>query len=168
MEEMEDQLAKMEDRGLSGELDGFNAQVSRLRKEAAAWFRYYDQLDDVACELEENENGFFSTTKPGFFTCWKNALAGCCNEAQLLREYCLQVRELFQAEIDIRQNRIMKILTIVTTIFLPLSLLAGWYGMNFTGMPELTWKYGYPAVIAVSILVVAVCLWIMKKKNFGK
>lgn len=88
------------------------------------------------------------------------------NEAQLLREYCLQVRELFQAEIDIRQNRIMKILTIVTTIFLPLSLLAGWYGMNFTGMPELTWKYGYPAVIAVSILVVAVCLWIMKKKKF--
>ena len=88
------------------------------------------------------------------------------NEAQLLREYCLQVRELFQAEIDILQNRIMKILTIVTTIFLPLSLLAGWYGMNFTGMPELTWKYGYPAVIAVSILVVAVCLWIMKKKKF--
>ena len=38
--------------------------------------------------------------------------------------------------------------------------------MNFTGMPELTWKYGYPAVIAVSILVVAVCLWIMKKKKF--
>lgn len=59
----------------------------------------------------------------------------------------------------------MKILTIVTTIFLPLSLLAGWYGMNFTGMPELTWKYGYPAVIAVSILVVAVCLWIMKKEK---
>ena len=88
------------------------------------------------------------------------------NEAQLLREYCLQVRELFQAEIDIRQNRIMKILTIVTTIFLPLSLLAGWYGMNFTGMPELTWKYGYPTVIAVSILVVTVCLWIMKKKKF--
>ena len=60
----------------------------------------------------------------------------------------------------------MKILTIVTTIFLPLSLLAGWYGMNFTGMPELTWKYGYPTVIAVSILVVTVCLWIMKKKKF--
>ena len=39
---MEDQLAQMEDRGLSGELDGFNAQVSRLRKEAAAWFRYYE------------------------------------------------------------------------------------------------------------------------------
>ncbi len=47
-------------------------------------------------------------------------------EAQALREYGIQVRELFQAEIDIRQNRIMKILTIVTTIFLPLPLVAGW------------------------------------------
>lgn len=87
-------------------------------------------------------------------------------EAQTLREYGLQVRELFQAEIDIRQNRIMKILTIVTTIFLPLSLVAGWYGMNFVGMPALTWKYGYPVAIIVSVLIVLICLWIMKKKKF--
>ena len=88
------------------------------------------------------------------------------DEAQLQREYCLQVRELFQAEVDIRQNRIMKILTIVTTLCLPLSLVAGWYGMNFSGMPELEWKYGYPAVIAVSVLIVGLSLWIMKKKKF--
>ena len=85
---------------------------------------------------------------------------------KLLREYCLQVQTMFQAEIDLRQNRTMKILTVVTTIFLPLSLLAGWYGMNFTGMPELTWKYGYPAAIAVSVGIVILSLWICKKKKF--
>ena len=84
----------------------------------------------------------------------------------MLREYGMQIRELFQAEIDIRQNRIMKILTIVTTIFLPLTLVAGWYGMNFVHMPALTWQYGYPAVIVVSVAVVLVCLWVMKKKKF--
>ena len=88
------------------------------------------------------------------------------DDAQLLREYCLQVRELFQTEVEIRQNRIMKALTLVTTLCLPLSLVAGWYGMNFTGMPELGWKYGYPAVIVVSVLIVSLCLWIMKKKKF--
>ena len=66
--------------------------------------------------------------------------------ARTLREYVLQVRELFQAEIDIRQNRIMKTLAIVTTIFLPLSLVAGWNGMNFVDMLKLRWRYGYPAV----------------------
>ena len=54
---------------------------------------------------------------------------------------------------DIAQNRIMKLLTIVTTIFMPLSLIAGWYGMNFTNMPELDWAYGYPAVIALCVVV---------------
>ena len=72
-------------------------------------------------------------------------------ESQLLRESCTQVQSLFQSEIDIRQNRIMQILTIVTTIFLPLTLLVGWYGMNFSGMPELHWKYGYPAIIFLLI-----------------
>ncbi len=43
----------------------------------------------------------------------------------------------------------MSILTVVTTIFLPLTLIAGWYGMNFPGMPEFEWKYGYPAVIVI-------------------
>ena len=59
----------------------------------------------------------------------------------------------------------MKTLTIVTTIFLPLSLLAGWYGMNFAYMPELRWKYGYPAVIGVSLLIILGSLWLWKKKK---
>ena len=166
LEELEDQLSQMEDRGLAGELENFNPQLSQLRREAIGWFRYYSQLDDVACELEENDNGIFSDGELRLFHILEKRLGRLRDEAQLLREYCLQVRELFQAEIDIRQNRIMKILTIVTTICLPLSLLAGWYGMNFEGMPELTWRYGYPAVIAAGALIVAICLWIMKKKKF--
>ena len=73
---------------------------------------------------------------------------------------------MFQSEIDIKQNRIMQILTIVTTVFLPLSLIVGWYGMNFAHMPELHWKYGYPMVIAVSSAVVVINLIICKKKKF--
>ena len=73
---------------------------------------------------------------------------------------------MFQAEVDIRQNRTMRILTIVTTIFLPLTLIAGWYGMNFVRMPELPWKYGYPVVVLVSVVTVVVSIIICKKKKF--
>ena len=166
LEELEDQLSKLEDQGLAGELEGFNPRLSQLRREAIGWFRYYSQLDDMVCELEGSDSGVFSEGELRLFHMLEKRLGRLRDEAQLLREYCLQVRELFQAEIDIRQNRIMKILTIVTTICLPLSLLAGWYGMNFAGMPELTWKYGYPAVIIIGALIVAICLWIMKKKKF--
>ena len=59
----------------------------------------------------------------------------------------------------------MTVLTVVTSIFLPLTLIAGWYGMNFRYMPELKWRYSYPIVIAISIVIVVVCLiWFKRKK----
>ena len=166
LEELEDQLTQLEDEALAGRLESLNGRLRQLRVESAGWLRYYTQLGDAACELEENDNAFFTENELRLFHILEMRLGRLRDEAQLLREHCLQVRELLQAEIDIRQNRIMKTLTIVTTICLPLSLLAGWYGMNFAGMPELTWEYGYPAVIAAGAGIVAVCLWIMKRKKF--
>lgn len=166
LEELEDQLSLLEDQVLSGQLEQFTAPISRLRRELMHWFRYYSQLDDVVCELEEDDADLFSEHEHRLFHLLSHRLGRLRDDAQLLREYCLQVRELFQTEVDVRQNRIMKTLTVVTTLFLPLSLVAGWYGMNFAGMPELGWKYGYPAVIVVSVLIVILSLWIMKKKKF--
>ena len=166
LEKLEDRIEALEDRVLADELDGFSAPMTALRKETSAWFRYYSQLDDVACELRENENGFFSDGEQLLFRMFEDRVIRLREESQLLRESCTQVQSLFQAEIDIRQNRIMQILTIVTTIFLPLTLLVGWYGMNFAGMPELTWKYGYPVIVVVSIVIVGISLWVCKRKKF--
>ena len=84
----------------------------------------------------------------------------------MLREYAVQVQEVYQSELGIRQNHIMKILTTVTTVCLPLSLIAGWYGMNFTHMPELSAPYAYFILIGVCILIVAVEIWYFKKKGW--
>ncbi len=166
LQTLEEHLTDIEDQILDGTIEGLDSEMSGVRKEAIRWLRYYTQLGDMVCTLQENELGLFQDSELRQFRMVEKRVGRLENEAQTLREYGVQVRELFQAEIDIRQNRIMKILTIVTTIFLPLSLVAGWYGMNFTGMPELTWKYGYPVVIGVSVLIVLFCLWIMKKKKF--
>ena len=78
----------------------------------------------------------------------------------------MQLRDLYKAHIDIKQNRIMTVLTVVTTIFMPLTLIVGWYGMNFRFMPELKWKWGYPVVITISVLIVSGSLWFFKKKKW--
>ena len=166
IEKIEDRIEALEDQVLAHELDDFSAPMTALRKETMAWFRYYSQLDDVACELRENENGFFTDSEQLLFHMFEDRVIRLREESQLLRESCAQLQSLFQAEIDTRQNHIMQILTIVTTIFLPLTLLVGWYGMNFVGMPELTWKYGYPVVVIVSIVTVGISLWVCKKKKF--
>lgn len=166
LQKLEDDMDQMEEQILSGELDQFNPRMNTLRKEIIRWLRYYTQLDDMVCEFQENETALFRDSELQMLHMVEKRIGRLDSEAQTLREYSIQLRELFQAEIDIRQNRIMKILTIVTTVFLPLSLVVGWYGMNFINMPELTWRYGYPAIIVISVLIVALCLWIMKKKKF--
>ena len=83
-----------------------------------------------------------------------------------LQEMVSQLREAYQSQLSIEQNDLMKIFTVVTVIFLPLSLLAGWYGMNLSYIPELKWKYGYPVVILVSIVTVVALIWKFKKKKW--
>jgi magnesium transporter len=63
-------------------------------------------------------------------------------------------------------NEVMKVLTIVATIFIPLTFIAGIYGMNFKYMPELDWHWGYPIVLGVMVLLVGMMLIWFKRKRF--
>ena len=60
----------------------------------------------------------------------------------------------------------MALLTVITSIFMPLTLIAGWYGMNFKYMPELEYKASYPIIIVLSVVIVIVCLIFFKKKKW--
>ena len=82
-----------------------------------------------------------------------------------LREFLTQVREAYQSQIDIEQNQIMKIFTVITAIFLPLTLIVGWYGMNFR-IPELDWTYGYLYVIGLSVVVCLITYQIIKRNHW--
>jgi magnesium transporter len=59
----------------------------------------------------------------------------------------------------------MKVFTVITAVFLPLTLIVGWYGMNFT-MPEYGWSHGYLYVIALSIVVCGICWLLFKRKKW--
>ena len=118
LEEIEDRAQALEDQVLNNQLKEFTAPMTALRKESTAWFRYYSQLDDVACELRKNDNRFFSQEEAMLFQMFEDRVIRLREESQLLREYCAQIQNMFQAEIGIRQNHIMQILTIVTTLSL--------------------------------------------------
>ena len=165
LEELEERITKLENAVLSGASGEFHRRLMAVRREVMAYARCYTQMDDVLYKFLENGNGYFGAEDLRLFQLFRERVGRLASEAENLREHCLQVWELFQAELDLRQNRIMKVLTIVTTVFLPLTLLVGWYGMNFRGMPELSWEYGYPAMILVSVLVVGLTVWLLKKKK---
>jgi magnesium transporter len=74
--------------------------------------------------------------------------------------------DIYLSSISIRMNNIMKVLTIIATIFIPLTFIAGVYGMNFHHMPELSWRWGYPAVWGVMVLVFVGMLIFFKRKKW--
>ena len=165
LEELEQRITRLENAVLSDTPGAFHQRLMSVRREAMTYVRCYAQLDGVLYKFLENGNGYFNAEDLRLFQLFRERVGRLESEAENLREHCLQVWELFQAELDLRQNRIMKVLTIVTTVFLPLTLLVGWYGMNFRDMPELTWAYGYPVMVLASVLVVALTVWILKKKK---
>jgi magnesium transporter len=74
--------------------------------------------------------------------------------------------EMNMSNVNHSMNRVMKTLTVVATIFIPLTFVVGIYGMNFQYMPELTWQYGYPAVLTTMVVIAAVMLLWMRKKDW--
>ncbi len=166
MERYEDELNRIEDAILSSGEEGDLAKVNEIRSDMRVLLVHYEQIIDMAQELEENENGFFSEENLRYIHLFMNLMTRRYDSAVSLRDYTVQVRDLYNAQLEVHQNRIMTLLTVITTIFMPLTLIAGWYGMNFRFMPELGWYLGYPVVIAVSIVIVIACLVFFKKKKW--
>ena len=166
MERYEDELDQIEDTILSSQGQGDLARVNEIRSDLRRLLVHYEQIIDMTQELEENENGFFREENLRYIHLFMNYMTRRHSSAASLRDYAMQVRDLYDAQLGVRQNRIMTLLTVVTTIFMPLTLIAGWYGMNFRYMPELEWRFGYPAVIVLSIAIVVSCLILFKRKKW--
>ncbi len=159
-------LNRLEDAILSDRTADPAAEINDIKGELLDLKTHYDQLIDLCQELEENENGFFKEENTRYFHLLKERLVRLRDRLNSLREYSTQLRDLYQTRIDVKQNSIMTHLTIITSIFMPLSLIAGWYGMNFTNMKELSSSWGYPAVIVLSAVIVLVSVWYIKRKKW--
>lgn len=167
LEKLEQELCNLEDEINDNKPDQkFNHKITRIRKKLLLLNHYYQQLIGFGEELEDNELDFFDEDNLHYFRLFTERVTRLSNSVRTLQDFSVHVREAYHAQMDNNLNSIMKMFTVVTTIFLPLTLIVGWYGMNFTHMPELTWKYGYLSVTILSVLVVIGCLYLFRKKKF--
>ena len=166
MEDMEKELDDFESRILAEEEKLSLERITEMRSQMRELRIHYAQLIDMTQELEENENGFFKEKDLHYLHLFMNRMLRLDDIASSLRDHTTQVRELYQTQLDVRQNRTMTLLTVIATIFMPLTLITSWYGMNFHFMPELDEPWAYPVVILVCLAIAIGCLVFFKKKKW--
>jgi len=166
LSKLEVEISEVEEDVLHGKTKDYINDIVSLKKKLLIYKKHYEPLLDIIEDIAENENNILDDKAVTYFKILFNRIERLNRKVGNLRDYVTQIRESYQAQIDNNTNNIMKILTVITSIFLPLSLIAGWYGMNFTHMPELHWKFGYLYIIILSVLIVAISLYIFKKKKW--
>ncbi|WP_101910891.1 CorA family divalent cation transporter [Marasmitruncus massiliensis] len=165
LEKLEEHITETEDELLKASRSACAEEIIAFRRELLRLKKYYEQLNQIFEGLTENENNLIPLEDLRYFRILDSKIDRLFSHVLNLRDYVTQVREAYQAQIDIEQNNLMKIFTVVTAVFLPLTLLVGWYGMNLR-MPEFSWPYGYPFVIVLSIAVVTFCLFYFKRRKW--
>lgn len=164
LENMEFHMSELETQMMQERIHpGFINEILGWKRELMYIWNYYEQLIDLGEVLRDNENDMFPEENTKKFAIFTERIHRLNENVRHLKEYTVQLRETHDAMLDYNLNNIMKFFTVITTIFLPLTLIVGWYGMNFRYMPELNWRYGYLGVIVLSVVVVALLVIGFKK-----
>lgn len=164
-EEIEQYFINMEREIVAGKIErNRNQAIFECKRVLTLWKHDYEQLLGIITGINGMEQAL-QVECACYFRIYENKVRRMTEQIQFLYEELVHVREALDAAIAYEQNRIMKVFTAVTTIFMPLTLVAGWYGMNFVWMPELQWKYGYLFAVILSAAVIVICIIFFKKKK---
>ncbi len=168
IEDKGNEITELEEYVLKENTDeDFNLDMLLLKKELLRLHNYYEQLLDITDAIEENENGIFASDEDlRYIANLGLRITRLREDADSLSSSVTHLQDAYSSYLDLKLNKTMKLFTVITSIFFPLTLIVGWYGMNFSSMPEFAWKYGYIYVIALSAIVVSTLLIIGKKKKW--
>ncbi len=125
----------------------------------------WPQREAIAVLMREDCPLISTTTRTYLRDCYDHTIQ-LMDVIETYRELCADLRDFHLAEISLRSNEVMKTLTMIATLFMPLSFIAGFYGMNFHYMPELQSPYGYPLTISVMITIGSSFLFWFRRKGW--
>lgn len=159
LEEIEDSVITSPDPEVLEEIYSVRRDLIWLRK--SIW-----PLRDVVAELSRGEYELITDNTGIFLRDVHDHLAQISETLETYRDLAAGLLDLYLSGVSNRMNEVMKVLTIIATIFIPLTFIAGLYGMNFRYMPELDHPYAYPAVLLLMIAIAAAMILYFRKKRW--
>ena len=165
IEDLEDSLVKSSSTNTARQIHLLKRKIIYLRK--AVW-----PLRELIGGMIRSESEMISKTTQVYLRDLYDHTVQVIDTIETERDIVSGMLDIYLTSLSNRMNEIVKVLTIISTIFMPLTFIAGVYGMNFHteispfNMPELTWKYGYPMCIALMVVVALSMLLFFRRKRW--
>ncbi len=165
MEEIEEQMDEAPRKELVVQLHGLRRDLVLIRR--TAW-----PQREMVNRLLRDENGLIDDETRVFLRDVADHLSMIVDMVETYREMVVGLMELYLSGVSNRMNEIMKVLTIIATIFMPMTFVAGVYGMNFDraasplNMPELGWYWGYPIALAIMAAIAVLQLLLFRRRGW--
>ena len=166
LEKMGEQIESMEEELIAEPSDKIVRMIHSLKRELIFLRKSVWPLRELISSLEKTESSLITdTTQPYLRDVYDHTIQ-VIDTVESFRDMVSGMLDIYLSSISNRMNAVMKVLTIIATIFIPLTFIAGVYGMNFRYMPELEWKWAYPAVWLVMAVVAVVMLIYFNRKKW--
>jgi len=159
IEELDEKILVEPDKDRMSEIQKFKREILLIRK--SIW-----PLRETVNELQAEDTDLISESISPYLRDLYDHTIQVVETVEIFREMTANIMDLYLSNLSNRMNEVMKVLTIIATIFIPLTFIAGIYGMNFSNMPELNWTYGYHLIWGIMLAVGAILIMYFRKKKW--
>lgn len=166
LEDINEEIEIIEDELWAGEDVNALSSIHKIRRQLIQFRKSIWPLRDSINSLIRDESSLVKDETKLFLRDVSDHTIQIVDSLDNNREMVSSLHDMHQTNISNKMNEVMKVLTIIATIFIPLTFIAGIYGMNFDYMPELGWHYSYPIAWGVMILVTIGMVIFFKRKNW--
>ncbi|MFC1737183.1 magnesium/cobalt transporter CorA [Candidatus Hydrogenedentota bacterium] len=166
IENMGNELENIEELIMANPDPSIQANLYKLKRETVYLRKCVWPLREMVSEMERSDNALISDSTRKYLRDLQDHAIQVLDVVEQYRDILTSLLDLYLSSVSTRMNNVMKVLTIFATIFMPITFVAGIYGMNFKYMPELEWRFGYFMVIVVMIGVVGGMLVYFRRKRW--
>jgi len=166
LEKMEDRIEVLEERLVQNPSDDILQTLHRLKREMIYLRKAVWPLRELLSGLERSESTLIQQSTRVYLRDVYDHTIQIIDTIESYRDIISGMLDTYLSSVSNKMNEVMKVLTIISTIFIPLTFIAGIYGMNFVYMPELSWKWSYPLVWLLMIGVGSIMVVFFRKKKW--
>lgn len=166
LEDLGDQIDEVEDEVVEAPTVETLRTVHRLKRELIYLRRSVWPMREVVNAMLRDESGLVYDETRVYLRDLYDHTIHIIDTVETLRDIVAGMLEVYLSSVSNKLNQVMKVLTVMSSIFIPLTFVAGVYGMNFKYMPELEWSYGYPAIMCGMLCVAVALLAMFRRKEW--